>query len=59
MLFNLIQEYQATHYFVVVGTSTSVNKINEKLAAPRGTHFFRTILTIPEIEKASFLINKI
>ncbi|XP_015522385.2 peroxisome biogenesis factor 1 isoform X1 [Neodiprion lecontei] len=51
MLLNLITEYQAVNYVAVVATCISIDKINRKLAAPRGIHLFRTILSVPEFEK--------
>ncbi|XP_008210116.1 ATPase family gene 2 protein isoform X2 [Nasonia vitripennis] len=50
-IFNTITEYQATNYISVVATCTDVTKVGKKLREARGVHFFRTILTIPNLEK--------
>ncbi|XP_015607346.1 peroxisome biogenesis factor 1 isoform X2 [Cephus cinctus] len=51
MLINIMSEYQRSYYISVVATCTDLNKVNQRLRAPRGVHLFRTILRIPLLEK--------
>ncbi|KAJ8684244.1 hypothetical protein QAD02_020036 [Eretmocerus hayati] len=51
VIFNLIREYQCQHYISVVATCTDFCKVGKKLREARGSHFFRTILTIPSLGK--------
>lgn len=51
MLMNIITQYQETHYISTVATCASVNKIGSKLRPVRGAQFFRTVLSIPDLEK--------
>lgn len=51
MLINTITQYQKFHYISVVATCVSVNKIGLKLRPARGTQFFRTVLSIPNLNK--------
>ncbi|XP_070158629.1 peroxisomal ATPase PEX1 isoform X1 [Polyergus mexicanus] len=51
MLFNIITQYQESHYISIVATCVSVNKIGSKLRPARGVQFFRTVLQIPNLEK--------
>ncbi|XP_012262867.2 peroxisome biogenesis factor 1 isoform X1 [Athalia rosae] len=51
MLIKVITECQMAHYVSVVATCKNTNKLNRKIVAPRGIHFFRTILSLPELEK--------
>lgn len=50
-IFNSITEYQATNYISVVATCTDIAKVGKKLREARGVHFFRTILTMANLEK--------
>ncbi|XP_014481800.1 PREDICTED: peroxisome biogenesis factor 1 isoform X2 [Dinoponera quadriceps] len=51
MLINTVTQYQKSHYISIVATCMSVNKIGLKLRPARGTQFFRTVLSIPNLNK--------
>ncbi|CAL1678759.1 unnamed protein product [Lasius platythorax] len=51
MLFNIVTQYQESHYISIVATCVSLNKIGSKLRPARGAQFFRTVLQIPNLEK--------
>ncbi|XP_032677988.1 peroxisome biogenesis protein 1 isoform X2 [Odontomachus brunneus] len=51
MLINTITQYQKFHYISVVATCVSVSKIGLKLRPARGIQFFRTVLSIPNLNK--------
>ncbi|XP_072762957.1 peroxisomal ATPase PEX1 isoform X2 [Anoplolepis gracilipes] len=51
MLFNIVTQYQESHYISIVATCISVNKIGSKLRPARGAQFFTTVLQIPNLEK--------
>lgn len=51
MLFNIVTQYQESHYISIVATCVSVNRIGSKLRPARGVQFFRTVLQIPNLEK--------
>nr|XP_003707760.1 PREDICTED: peroxisome biogenesis factor 1 [Megachile rotundata]XP_012151141.1 PREDICTED: peroxisome biogenesis factor 1 [Megachile rotundata]XP_012151142.1 PREDICTED: peroxisome biogenesis factor 1 [Megachile rotundata] len=52
ILINTVTQYQESHYVSVIATCAGVGKIGQKLRPARGCHFFRTVLTIPNLEKA-------
>ncbi|EFN77746.1 Peroxisome biogenesis factor 1 [Harpegnathos saltator] len=51
MLINTLTQYQKSHYISVVATCISVSKIGLKLRPARGSQFFRTVLSIPNLNK--------
>ncbi|XP_076242599.1 peroxisomal biogenesis factor 1 [Calliopsis andreniformis] len=51
MLMNIVTQYQEIHYISIIATCAGVNRIGQKLRPARGSQFFRTILSIPNIEK--------
>lgn len=51
MLFNIVTQYQESHYISIVATCVSVSRIGSKLRPARGVQFFRTVLQIPNLEK--------
>ncbi|KOC60225.1 Peroxisome biogenesis factor 1, partial [Habropoda laboriosa] len=52
ILVNTVTQYQETHRVSLVATCAGVNRIGQKLRPARGCHFFRTVLSIPNLEKA-------
>ncbi|KAG7207684.1 hypothetical protein KM043_009303 [Ampulex compressa] len=52
MLVNTVSQYQESHYLSIIGTCASANRIGQKLRPARGAQFFRTVLSIPNLEKA-------
>ncbi|XP_076671558.1 peroxisomal biogenesis factor 1 isoform X3 [Andrena cerasifolii] len=51
MLVNTVTQYQEAHYVSTIATCAGVNRIGQKLRPARGSHFFRTVLSIPNLEK--------
>ncbi|XP_033208911.1 peroxisome biogenesis factor 1 isoform X2 [Belonocnema kinseyi] len=51
MIIELVTKCQAVHEISLIATCADVNKIGEKMRAPRGIHFFRTLLSIPVLKK--------
>ncbi|XP_043511745.1 peroxisome biogenesis factor 1 isoform X1 [Frieseomelitta varia] len=51
MLINTVMQYQECYQVSVIATCVSVSRIGQKLRPARGCHFFRTILSIPNLEK--------
>ncbi|KAK1126053.1 hypothetical protein K0M31_005580 [Melipona bicolor] len=51
MLTNTVMQYQECYRVSVIATCVSVSRIGQKLRPARGCHFFRTILSIPNLEK--------
>ncbi|XP_029035401.2 peroxisome biogenesis factor 1 [Osmia bicornis bicornis] len=51
MLINTVTQYQETYYVSVIATCAGINRIGQKLRPARGCHFFRTILSLPNLEK--------
>ncbi|XP_043256334.1 peroxisome biogenesis factor 1 [Colletes gigas] len=51
LLVNTVKQYQGTHYVSVVATCAGVNKIGQKLRPARGFNFFKTLLSIRNLEK--------
>ncbi|CAL7940371.1 unnamed protein product [Xylocopa violacea] len=52
ILVNTVTQCQENYQVSVIATCTSVNRIGQKLRPARGCHFFRTVLSIPNLEKA-------
>ncbi|XP_076762251.1 peroxisomal biogenesis factor 1 isoform X2 [Xylocopa sonorina] len=52
ILVNTVTQCQENYQVSVVATCTSVNRIGQKLRPARGCHFFRTVVSIPNLEKA-------
>lgn len=52
MLNNTVMQYQESYQVSLIATCTSINRIGQKLRPARGCHFFRTVLSIPNLEKA-------
>ncbi|XP_017754802.1 PREDICTED: peroxisome biogenesis factor 1 [Eufriesea mexicana] len=52
MLVNTVTQYQEAHQVSIVATCASINGIGQRLKPARGCHFFRTVLSIPNLEKA-------
>ncbi|XP_058795595.1 uncharacterized protein LOC131666734 [Phymastichus coffea] len=50
-IFSAINKCQSTNSISVVATCTDITKVGRKLKEARGVHFFRTMLTIPNLEK--------
>lgn len=57
MLINMVTQYQESYYVSVVATCAGINRIGQKLRPARGCHFFRTILSLPNLEKVFDQIN--
>ncbi|XP_076292104.1 peroxisomal biogenesis factor 1 [Lasioglossum baleicum] len=51
MLISTVSQYQETCYISIVATCAGVNRIGQKLRPAKGCHFFRTVLSIPNLEK--------
>ncbi|XP_015435576.1 PREDICTED: peroxisome biogenesis protein 1 [Dufourea novaeangliae] len=51
MFINMVTQYQETYHVSVIATCAGVNRIGQKLRPARGSHFFRTVLSIPNLEK--------
>ncbi|XP_053998101.1 peroxisomal ATPase PEX1 [Hylaeus anthracinus] len=51
MLVNTVTQYQESHCISVVATCAGVNKLGQKLRPARGSNFFRTVLSIPNLDK--------
>ncbi|XP_078046831.1 peroxisomal biogenesis factor 1 [Augochlora pura] len=51
MLINTVSQYQETCHISIVATCTGVSRIGQKLRPARGSHFFRTVLSMPNLEK--------
>lgn len=51
MLNNTVMQYQESYQVSLIATCTSINRIGQKLRPARGCHFFRTVLSIPNLEK--------
>ncbi|XP_076649014.1 peroxisomal biogenesis factor 1 [Halictus rubicundus] len=51
MLINTVSQYQETCHMSIVATCAGVNRIGQKLRPAKGSHFFRTVLSIPNLEK--------
>lgn len=52
MLVNTVTQYQESCQVSVIATCASVSTIGQKLRPARGCHFFRTVLAVPNLEKA-------
>nr|XP_033334649.1 peroxisome biogenesis factor 1 [Megalopta genalis] len=51
MLSNTMSQYQEVCHISVVATCAGVNRIGQRLRPAKGSHFFRTVLSIPNLEK--------
>ncbi|CAK9814659.1 Peroxisome biogenesis factor 1 [Anthophora plagiata] len=51
MLINTVIQYQEVHRVSLIATCASISRIGQKLRPARGCHFFRTVLSIPNLEK--------
>lgn len=51
MLNNTVMQYQESYQVSIIATCASINRIGQKLRPARGCHFFRTVLSIPNLEK--------
>ncbi|XP_017876289.1 peroxisome biogenesis factor 1 [Ceratina calcarata] len=52
MLINTVTQCQEMYRVSMIATCTSVHRIGQKLRPARGCQFFRTVLTIPNLEKS-------
>nr|XP_050857822.1 uncharacterized protein LOC127067205 [Vespula vulgaris]XP_050857823.1 uncharacterized protein LOC127067205 [Vespula vulgaris]XP_050857824.1 uncharacterized protein LOC127067205 [Vespula vulgaris]XP_050857826.1 uncharacterized protein LOC127067205 [Vespula vulgaris]XP_050857827.1 uncharacterized protein LOC127067205 [Vespula vulgaris]XP_050857828.1 uncharacterized protein LOC127067205 [Vespula vulgaris]XP_050857829.1 uncharacterized protein LOC127067205 [Vespula vulgaris]XP_050857830.1 unc len=52
MIINTVTQCQESHYVSIVATCVGINKIGKKMRPSRGLNFFRTVLSIPNLEKA-------
>ena len=59
MIYSILTKYQTVHYICMIATCSSINKLGKKLKAPRGVHFFRTVLATPVLEKVLIFIYKV
>ncbi|KAI4503720.1 hypothetical protein M0802_001123 [Mischocyttarus mexicanus] len=51
MIINTVTQCQESHYISIIATCVNVNKIGKKMRPSKGSHFFRTILSMPNLEK--------
>lgn len=51
MIINTVTQCQESHYVSIVATCVGINKIGKKMRPSRGLNFFRTVLSIPNLEK--------
>ncbi|XP_051155362.1 peroxisome biogenesis factor 1 [Leptopilina boulardi] len=51
MIFNTLSQYQTIHYITLIATCSNINKLGSKFKIAKGVHFFRTIESIPILEK--------
>ncbi|XP_076222599.1 peroxisomal biogenesis factor 1 isoform X2 [Nomia melanderi] len=51
MLINTVSQYQESYHVSIVATCAGVNRIGQRLRPAKGSHFFRTVLSIPNLEK--------
>lgn len=56
MLNNTVLQYQKSYQVSIIATCASINRIGQKLRPARGCHFFRTVLSIPNLEKVGRLL---
>lgn len=55
MIINTVMQCQESHYVSIVATSVGMNKIGKKMRPSKGSNFFRTVLSIPNLEKVNQL----
>ncbi|XP_043494802.1 peroxisome biogenesis factor 1 [Polistes fuscatus] len=51
MIINTVMQCQESHYVSVIATCVSMNNIGKKMRPSKGSNFFRTILSMPNLEK--------
>ncbi|XP_012278044.1 peroxisome biogenesis factor 1 [Orussus abietinus] len=51
MIFSMTSEYQKSRYISLIATCVDPRKLSQRLRAAKGTHFFQTVLKIPNLKK--------